>query len=232
MPLFDVPAPPSANPLTIPYRAPAPRNYAEARDLLVKSSLRAVDIAKLNLQKKLEDQPQRARRANFIASQGRIQAGLGFAKLALLADGTAKAPVTLYWKIGEKAVFQARGTPTADVCDGVRRIWMSAIWYDIWEKGIAKSQASLDNLPAIMFQSGAALFNDRKLGMAQASQQVRETLGSGGELRLENRSQKPFYQFSLDSVLSNACLNGNMTYTDTGAALPLYGAPYPGLFRP
>ncbi|OHX10189.1 hypothetical protein BI347_20490 [Chromobacterium sphagni] len=232
MPLFDAPAIPATNPMTIPYRAQAPRNYAEARDILVKASLRAVDMAKINLRKKLEDQPQRARRANFITSQGRIQAGLGFAKLALLADGTAKAPVTLYWKVGEKAVFQARGIPTPDVCDGVRRIWMSAIWYDIWEKGIAKGQASLDNLPAIMFQSGSALFNDRRLGMEQSSQQMRETLGSGGELMFANRSQKPFYQFALDNTLLKTCLNGNMTYTDTGAALPLYSAPYPGLFRP
>ena len=229
MPLFDAQ---TVNPLTVPYRAEAPQNYAQGRDLLVKSGLRAIDMAKANLQKKMDDQPLQARRANYIVSQGRMQAGLGFAKLAMLADGSPSATVTMYWKVGEKIIFQSNGAPTADACDAIRRVWMSGIWYETWEKGIAKNLVSMNNLPAVMFESGAELFKNKGYGLLQTSQQVRDTINDAGQMLFMNRPRKLFYQFGISKPLMNYCLNGNMTYADTGAALPLYSAPYPGLFRP
>ncbi|AUH51464.1 hypothetical protein CXB49_11860 [Chromobacterium sp. ATCC 53434] len=232
MPALDMPALPAADPLTIPYRSAAPRDYAQARDILVKAGLRAADIAKNRLNHPAGDKSLAQRRSNFIVNQGRLQAALGFVKLALLADGGPRAPVSLYWKIGERVVFQAKASPSADVCDGVRRIWMSAIWQDIWDKGVSKQQIDLANLPGAMFQSGKALFDNPAAGSARYSAQASATLASGGEILINGRPAQPFRSFSLDATLSRTCLNGAMTYTGAGAALPLYQAPYPGLFQP
>ncbi|WP_434627747.1 hypothetical protein [Chromobacterium sp. CV08] len=232
MPALDMPTLPAADPLTIPYRSPAPRDYAQARDILVKAGLRAADIAKNRLNHPPGDKSLTTRRSNFIVNQGRLQAALGFVKLALLADGGPHAPISLYWKIGEQAVFQAKAAPSADVCDGVRRIWMSAIWQDVWDKGVSKQQIDLSKLPAAMFRSGSELFRDPALGSARYSAQTSATLASGGEILVNGKPTRPFRSFSLDGTLSRTCLNGAMSYTGNGAALPLYQAPYPGLFRP
>ncbi|AXE32464.1 hypothetical protein DK842_22635 [Chromobacterium phragmitis] len=222
----------AANPLTMPYRAEAPAGYAQARDILVKSGLRSVDMAKANLQKNLDGQPLQVRRASYIANQGRLQAGLGFTKLALLADGGAAAEISMYWKIGDRIVFQSKGAPGAQACDAVRRIWMGGIWREAWERGQGKRQANMSNLPALMFDSGSALFKSKGYGMQQAGAQVLEALNDAGQVLVAGRRGKLFHRFELSEGMAGYCLNGSMTYADTGEALPLYSAPYPGMFKP